>query len=79
MTALTDEMYNLWVDTLTRLVSETSDRMVAQVTPSDPDMMWIRQLWPAGAKCIDFATAQGLCGGLGLNIPTDVETQYKVS
>ena len=79
MTALTDDMYTLWVDTLTRLVSETSDRMVAQVTPSDPDMMWIRQLWPAGAKSIDFPTAQGLCGGLGLNISSELEAQYKVS
>ncbi|ORX33745.1 PLC-like phosphodiesterase [Kockovaella imperatae] len=77
MSALTDDMYRLWVDTLTLLVSETSDRFVAQVTPSDPDMMWIRQLWPAGAKCIDFQTAQGLCGGLGLLISSDLEAEYR--
>jgi len=79
MTALTDDVYDLWVQTLTSLVSETSDRLVAQVTPADPDLMWIRQLWPAGAKVIDFNTAAGLCGGLGMIIPADIAERYNVS
>ena len=79
MTALTDDVYDMWVKTLTELVSETSDRLVAQVTPSDPDLMWIRQLWPAGARVIDFGTAAGLCGGLGMIIPANVAERYNVS
>ena len=79
MTALADDVYTLWVNTLTSLVSETSDRLVSQVTPSDPDMMWIRQLWPAGAKVVDFGTAAALCGGLGLVIPYEVAEKYSVS
>ena len=78
MTALTDDAYDLWVQTLTRLVSETSDRLVAQVTPADPDLMWIRQLWPAGAKVVDFNTAAGLCGGLGMIIPAEIAEKYNV-
>lgn len=79
MTALTDDVYDLWVKTLTTLVSESSDKVVAQVTPADPDLMWIRQLWPAGAKWIDFGTAAGLCGGLGLIIPSEVAERFNVS
>ncbi len=79
MTAMTDDVYDMWVSTLTALVSETSDRFVAQITPSDPDLMWIRQLWPAGAKFIDFGTAAGLCGGLGMIIPAHVAERYNVS
>ena len=79
MTALTDDVYDLWVKTLTTLVSESSDKVVPQVTPADPDLMWIRQLWPAGAKWIDFGTAAGLCGGLGLIIPSEVAEKFNVS
>jgi phosphatidylinositol phospholipase C delta len=80
MIALTDDIYALWRDTLTRLVSETSDRLVSEVsTPADPDMMWIRQLWPNGAKVIDYGTASGLCGGIGLVIPPEVAVKYNVS
>lgn len=78
MTALTDDTYDVWVSTLTALVSESSDKVVAQVTPSDPDLMWIRQLWPTGAKLIDFGTAAGLCGGLGLIIPSEVAEKFNV-
>ena len=78
ITALTDDVYDLWVKTLTALVSETSDRLVSQVTPTDPDLMWIRQLWPAGAKTIDFGTAAGLCGTLGLVIPQPAAAEFGV-
>ena len=79
MTALTDDVYDLWTKTLTALVAETSDRLIAQVTPTDPDLMWIRQLWPAGAKVIDFNTAAGLCGGLGMIVPPHIAEKYAVS
>ncbi|EIW70015.1 hypothetical protein TREMEDRAFT_38681 [Tremella mesenterica DSM 1558] len=69
MIALTDDVYDLWVNTLQTLVSQTSDRLVAQVTPTDPDLLWIRQLWPAGAKTIDLESALGLCGQMGLTVP----------
>lgn len=69
MIALTDDVYKLWVDTLSKLVSETSDRMVGHATPSDPDTAWIRQLWPAGAKSIDWGVAVGLCRSIGLAVP----------
>ena len=78
MTALTDDVYDLWTKTLTALVAETSDRLIAQVTPTDPDLMWIRQLWPAGAKVIDFNTAAGLCGGLGMIVPPQIAEKYTV-
>ena len=71
MIALTDDVYNLWVDTLGKLVSETSDRMVGHATPSDPDTAWIRQLWPAGAKNIDWSVAVGLCRSIGLAVPQE--------
>jgi phosphatidylinositol phospholipase C delta len=71
MIALTDDVYSLWVDTLSKLVCETSDRMVGHVTPSDPDMAWIRQLWPAGAKSIDWSVAVGLCRSIGLAVPQE--------
>lgn len=73
MIALTDDVYKLWVNTLSKLVSETSDRMVGHGTPSDPDMAWIRQLWPAGAKSIDWSVAVGLCRSIGLPVPQDSE------
>jgi hypothetical protein len=69
MIALTDESYKLWADTLGALVSVTSDRVVGQAMPSDPDSAWIRQLWPAGAKCIDWATAEKLLRLIGLPVP----------
>ena len=71
MIALTDDVYTLWVDTLSKLVSETSDRMVGHGTPSDPDTAWIRQLWPAGAKNIDWGVAVGLCRSIGLAVPQE--------
>ncbi len=79
MIALTDDVYELWVNILRKLVAETSDRLVAQVSPTDPDGMWIRQLWPAGARTIDFATASGLCGQIGLVIPSQVAEKSAVS
>lgn len=69
MIALTDQTYKLWAETLGQLVSVTSDRIVGQVTPSDPDSAWIRQLWPAGARSIDWTTAVGLCRSIGLAVP----------
>ena len=78
MIALTEDIYDLWVDTLKRLVAETSDRLVSQITPSDPDSLWIRQLWPAGVKTIDFATASRLCGQIGLSLPHEAERRYDV-
>lgn len=71
MIALTDDVYGLWVDTLSRLVSETSDRMVGHGTPSDPDTAWIKQLWPVGAKEIDWGVAVGLCRSIGLAVPQE--------
>ncbi len=79
MSALTEDIYSLWVRTLQTLVAETSDRLVAQVTPSDPDTMWIRQVWPADTRTISFATASGLCGQIGLSIPQDLAGRYTVS
>lgn len=75
MIALTDDVYKLWVSTLSKLVSETSDRMVGHATPSssDPDTAWIRQLWPAGAKSIDWSVAVGLCRSIGLPVPQDMD------
>ena len=78
MIALTDDVYEMWVDTLRKLVSETSDRLVAEVTPTDPDLMWIRQLWPAGAKTVDLMAAEGLCRKIGLIVPKDVAERNKV-
>ena len=72
MVALTDDVYEMWVETLQRLVAETSDRLITQVSPTDPDALWIKQLWPANAKSIDFATASVLCGKIGLVIPIDL-------
>ena len=69
MIALEEEIFRLWVNTLQRLVSETSDRLVAQVTPTDPDLLWIRQLWPAGVRTIDMTKAVSLCNQIGLTVP----------
>ncbi|ODN84111.1 hypothetical protein L202_00124 [Cryptococcus amylolentus CBS 6039] len=68
MIALTDETYSLWVKALKELVSITLDRQVSDVTPSDPDMIWIRQLWPLGTRAINKAKAEALCAQIGLQI-----------
>jgi phosphatidylinositol phospholipase C delta len=69
MIALTDDVFDLWVTTLRTLVSETSDRLVNEVKPADPDLLWIRQLWPAGVKAIDQPTATALLRQVGLVVP----------
>ncbi|KAK8865887.1 hypothetical protein IAR55_001035 [Kwoniella newhampshirensis] len=74
--ALTDDIYAMWVKTLKELVSVTLDRHVTDVTPADPDMIWIRQLWPMGAKAIDREKAEGLCRQIGLQIPLEVAESY---
>ncbi|OCF55510.1 phosphatidylinositol phospholipase C, delta [Kwoniella mangroviensis CBS 10435] len=79
MVALTDEIYNLWVQTLKSLVSVTLDRHVADVTPADPDLIWIRQLWPIGSKVIDRQKAEALCTQIGLQIPDPVAKTIDVS
>ncbi|OCF32784.1 phosphatidylinositol phospholipase C, delta [Kwoniella heveanensis CBS 569] len=76
MVALTDEIYDLWVQTLKSLFSVSLDRHVSDVTPADPDLIWIRQLWPIGAKVIDREKAEGLCNQIGLNIPDSVAKRY---
>lgn len=78
MTALTDDVYDLWVSTLKKLVAETADRAVSDVTPCEPDMLWIRQLWPAGVKTVDMPTAVGLCKQIGLVIPDALRQAFKV-
>ncbi|KAE8540073.1 hypothetical protein D1P53_004011 [Cryptococcus gattii VGV] len=72
MVALTDEIYFLWIKTLKELVSITLDRQVTDITPSDPDMLWIRQLWPLGTKAINREKAEALCAQIGLQIKADV-------
>ncbi|WVQ97242.1 hypothetical protein IAU59_004352 [Kwoniella sp. CBS 9459] len=76
MVALTDELYDLWVQTLKSLFSVTLDRHVSDITPADPDLIWIRQLWPMGAKAIDREKAEGLCNQIGLKIPDHVAKRY---
>ncbi|WWC66358.1 uncharacterized protein I206_100259 [Kwoniella pini CBS 10737] len=76
MVALTDEIYDLWVQTLKSLVSVTTDKHVSDVTPADPDLIWIRQLWPIGSKVIDREKAEALCTQIGLQIPTQVAKAY---
>ncbi|WVQ71248.1 hypothetical protein IAR50_000773 [Cryptococcus sp. DSM 104548] len=68
MIALTDETYSMWVKALKELVSITLDRQITDVTPSDPDMIWIRQLWPLGTRAINKAKAEALCAQIGLHI-----------
>ena len=79
MISLTDDVHDYWVGTLRTLVSETSDRAVAEIKPSDPDLIWIRQLWPAGSRAIDMSTALGLCRSIGLEVPMALQNGYKVS
>ncbi|WWD17929.1 hypothetical protein CI109_102374 [Kwoniella shandongensis] len=74
--ALTDEIYAMWVKALKELVSVTLDRHVTDVTPADPDMIWIKQLWPMGTKAIDREKAEGLCRQIGLEIPPAVAESY---
>jgi hypothetical protein len=79
MISLTDDVHDHWIDTLRTLVAETSDRAVAEIKPSDPDLIWIRQLWPAGSSTIDMGTAVGLCRSIGLAVPKGLQEGYKVS
>ncbi|WVR05835.1 hypothetical protein IAU60_002861 [Kwoniella sp. DSM 27419] len=77
MVALTDDIYALWVQTLKALVSVTTDRHVSDVTPADPDLIWIRQLWPVNDKVIDTSKAERLCQQIGLKIPEAVASRYQ--
>ncbi|WWC86214.1 uncharacterized protein L201_001087 [Kwoniella dendrophila CBS 6074] len=79
MVALTDDIYDLWVKTLKSLVSSMLDRQVADVAPGDPDLIWIRQLWPIGSKVIDREKAEALCTQIGLHIPDSVARSYNGS
>lgn len=79
--AHTDDIYALWSDTLNDLVSVASDRVVsgAQHGPAtDPDLLFIRQLWPAGATKIDRTTATSLCHQLGLAVGRQHLEKYQV-
>lgn len=67
--ALTDDVYDAWVKTLRTVVAETSDRLIADLEPTDPDMVWIRQLWPNGSTTLDPDQARALCKQIGLEIP----------
>jgi hypothetical protein len=79
--ARTDDVYALWVKALHELVSESSDRVVsgAQGPASDPELRFIRQLWPSGVSTIDKAAAAGLCAQLGLVVPPPILAVYEVS
>ncbi|WRT64100.1 uncharacterized protein IL334_001029 [Kwoniella shivajii] len=76
MVALTDEIYGLWVQTLKSLVSISTDRHITDITPADPDLIWIRQLWPIGSKVIDSVQVEALCNQIGLQIPDIVKKSY---
>jgi len=78
MVALTDDSYDLWIDSLKSLVSATSDRRVSDITPTDPDMLWIRQLWPVGAQVIEPTKADAMCRQIGLVIPSEILAKYRV-
>lgn len=80
--AHTDDVYELWVSALQGLVSQSSDKVVsgaAHGPATDPDLLFIRQLWPAGQRTLSEAAARGLCGKLGLNLTTEVLQRYRVS
>ena len=80
--ARTDDVYNLWVKALHELVSESSDKVVSGAeghSGSDPELRFIRQLWPAGVTAIDKTAAAGLCAQLGLNVPPPIAAKYEVS
>ncbi|BEJ17859.1 hypothetical protein CspHIS471_0701270 [Cutaneotrichosporon sp. HIS471] len=69
--AHTDDIYALWSDTLNDLVSAASDRVVSGMQhgpATDPDLLFIKQLWPTGVSKIDARTATSLCHSLGLNV-----------
>ncbi|KLT38471.1 PLC-like phosphodiesterase [Cutaneotrichosporon oleaginosum] len=69
--AHTDDIYALWSDTLNDLVSAASDRVVSGMQhgpAADPDLLFIKQLWPTGATKIDARTATSLCHSLGLSV-----------
>lgn len=80
--AHTDDVYDLWVSALQGLVSQTSDKVVsgaAHGPATDPDLLFIRQLWPAGQKTLNEAAAKGLCGKLGLDLTPQAVKRYQVS
>jgi phosphatidylinositol phospholipase C delta len=79
MIALTDDVYDMWVQALRTLVSQTSDRAVGDVEPADPDLLWIRQLWPQGAAQLDINAALGLCRSIGLDVPLSLREEFQVS
>ncbi|KAL7424581.1 hypothetical protein Q5752_000265 [Cryptotrichosporon argae] len=69
LVALTDDVYELWARTLRALVRATADRLVADIPAADdPDLVFVRQLWPAGASTVDWPTARRLCEQLGLEV-----------
>lgn len=80
--AHTDDVYDLWVSALQGLVSQSSDKVVsgaAHGPATDPDLLFIRQLWPAGQKTLNEAAAKGLCGKLGLDLTPEALKRYQVS
>lgn len=80
--AHTDDVYELWVSALQGLVSQSSDKVVsgaAHGPATDPDLLFIRQLWPAGQKTLNEAAAKGLCGKLGLDLTPEALKRYQVS
>lgn len=80
--AHTDDVYDLWVSALQGLVSQSSDKVVsgaAHGPATDPDLLFIRQLWPAGQKALNEAAAKGLCGKLGLDLTPEALKRYNVS
>ena len=78
MIALTSDVYELWVSTLKSLVSAKSDRLVSQIAPSDPDLAWIRQLWPSGKDTVDLMTAITLARQIGLVVPDKLADRQEV-
>lgn len=79
--ARTDDVYQLWVRALHELVSKNSDKVVSGTegsTVSDPELRFIRQLWPVGATSIDKTAAAGLCSQLGLVVPAPIAARYEV-
>lgn len=80
--AHTEDIYALWSDTLNDLVSATSDRVVSgtQHGPAtDPDLLFIRQLWPVGCAKVERSTATSLCHQLGLAVGPRHLEKYQVS
>lgn len=77
--ARTDDVYALWVKTLHSLVAENSDRVVSGAIPpaSDPELRFIRQLWPVGVTTISEEKAAGIWTHLGLVVPPPILHKYK--